>query len=140
MPASRQDTAVRLHSAAIRLLRWLRRQDRDGALPAAQLSALSVIVHKGPLAATALAAEEQVSGPTMTRTVQALATAGLVSRRGAADDGRKVLIAATASGQAVLEAAAARRIQLLQHQLALLSREERAILDRAADILLRMPP
>src|ERR671933_1067936 len=73
-------TADRLHSAAIHLLRRVRRQDDASGLTAPRLSALSVIVFGGPLTLGALAAAEQVRPPTMTRIVQALEEAGLVVR------------------------------------------------------------
>ena len=49
------DLADRLHSAAIHLLRRLRREDDASGLPAPQLSALSVIVFGGPITLGALA-------------------------------------------------------------------------------------
>ncbi|MGD2135631.1 MAG: hypothetical protein PVF27_05700, partial [Gemmatimonadales bacterium] len=39
--------ADRMHSAAIHLVRWLREADRTLPIPAAQLSALSVVVYRG---------------------------------------------------------------------------------------------
>ncbi len=50
-----RELADRLHSAAIHLLRRLRREDDASGLPAPQLSALSVIVFGGPIAIGALA-------------------------------------------------------------------------------------
>src|SRR5215208_7560323 len=74
------DLADRLHSAAIHLLRRLRREDDASGLAAPKLSALSVVVHAGPLTLGALAAAEQVRPPTMTRIVAALEAEGLVTR------------------------------------------------------------
>jgi DNA-binding MarR family transcriptional regulator len=73
--------ADQLHSASIHLLRGVRRVDARSGLPPAQLSALSVVVFGGPLSLGALAAAEQVRPPTMTRIVDALEAAGLVTRR-----------------------------------------------------------
>src|SRR5229473_2111765 len=78
-------TADRLHSAAIHLLRRLRRQDDASGLTAPRLSALSVIVFSGPLTLGALATAEQVRPPTMTRLVAALEEAGLVVREPGAE-------------------------------------------------------
>src|SRR3954462_3251460 len=72
--------ADRLHSAAIHLLRRLRREDDASGLPAPQLSALSVIVFGGPITLGALAAAEQVRPPTITRVVATLEESGLVVR------------------------------------------------------------
>src|SRR6476661_10655355 len=81
-------TAIRLHSAAIHLLRRLRREDDASGLSAPRLSALSVVVFGGPLTLGALAAAEQVRPPTMTRIVSALEAAGLVQREPGPRDGR----------------------------------------------------
>jgi len=55
-PDTALELADRLHSAAIHLLRRLRRQDDASGLPAPQLSALSVIVFGGPITLGDLAA------------------------------------------------------------------------------------
>ena len=73
---SNSELADRLHSAAIHLLRGVRREDAAAGLPPAQLSALSVVVFGGPLTVGALAEAEQVRSPTMTRIVTALQTRG----------------------------------------------------------------
>ena len=81
-------TADRLHSAAIHLLRRLRREDAQSGLSAPRLSALSVLVFGGPLTLGELANAEQVRPPTMTRLVTALEADGLVTREPDASDGR----------------------------------------------------
>ena len=53
------DTADRLHSAAIHVLRMLRAEDAALGLTAPKLSALSVLVFRGPLSVGELAAAEQ---------------------------------------------------------------------------------
>ena len=123
-----RETAERLHSAAIRLLRTLRREDDGSGLSAPRLSALSVIVFAGPLSLAALAAAEQVRPPTMSRIVDALVAAGLVSRTPDPHDRRTVRIAATAAGATLLHAARARRVEALVARLAGLSEAERRAL------------
>ena len=93
-----RDIAARLHSAAIRLLRTLRREDDGSGLSAPRLSALSVIVFAGPLSLAELAAAEQVKPPTMSRIVDALVERGLVTREAKPGDRRSVAITATAEG------------------------------------------
>jgi DNA-binding MarR family transcriptional regulator len=73
-----QEIADHLHSAAIHLLRKLRKEDEGSGLNAPRLSALSVIVFAGPITLGDLAAAEQVRPPTMTRIVNALEQQGLV--------------------------------------------------------------
>src|SRR3954470_11766310 len=104
---TRQDPAPavadRLHSAAIHLLRRLRREDDASGLSAPRLSALSVIVYGGPLTLGALAGPEQPPPPTMTRIVAALEERQLVARAPSPDDGRVTLVRATAAGRRLLE-------------------------------------
>src|SRR5215211_4018488 len=110
---SPDDVADRLHSAAIHLLRWLRREDDRSGLSAPRLSALSVIVFAGPITLGALATIEQVRPPTMTRLVAALETDGLVVREADPADGRVTLVRATARGRRLLSAGRARRVAAL---------------------------
>jgi len=74
------ETADKLHSAAIHLLRRLRVRDRESGIGPAQLSALSVLVFGGPRSLGELADAEQVRPPTMSRIVSGLERARLVKR------------------------------------------------------------
>src|SRR5437868_7756897 len=96
--------ADRLHSAAIHLLRRLRREDDASGLSAPRLSALSVVVFGGPLPIGALAAAEQVRVPTMSRVVASLEQDGLVERVPDDADRRVVRVAATPAATALLHA------------------------------------
>jgi DNA-binding MarR family transcriptional regulator len=130
------ELADRLHSAAIHLLRWLRREDAATGLSAPRLSALSVLVFGGgPVTLGQLAAAEQVRAPTMTRLVNGLEADGLVTRQADPGDARVTRIQATARGRALLEAGRARRVAALARPLADLSEEERALLGRAAALI-----
>ena len=103
--------ADRLHSAAIHLLRGLRRTDPAAGVGAAQLSALSVIVYGGPITHSALAAAEQVSRPTISMVVKRLEAAGLVEREPDPADRRVSRLRATERGRAVLEHGRAMRLE-----------------------------
>ena len=105
--------ADQLHSAAIHLLRTLRKEDDASGLSAPRLSALSVVVFGGPLTLGQLARAEQVRPPTMTRIVTGLEKDGLVKRSGDPRDHRLTRIQATAKGQRVLAEGRARRVKLL---------------------------
>ncbi len=130
--------ADRLHSAAIRLLRRLRRQDVSTGISAPQLSALSVIVFGGPLTLGELAEAEQVRPPTITRLVSTLDGAGLVVRESDSVDRRVVRVRATSRGREVLEEGRQRRVASLAEQLRSLEPEERGTLEEAAGILERL--
>src|SRR3954466_16245908 len=82
--------ADRLHSAAIHLLRRLRRQDETMGLTPARASALSIMVFGGPVTIGSLAKAEQVSPPTATRLIIGMERDGLVRREPDPIDGRVV--------------------------------------------------
>jgi DNA-binding MarR family transcriptional regulator len=134
------DLADRLHSAAIHLLRRLRREDTRTGLSAPRLSALSVVVFAGPLTLGELAAAEQVKPPTMTRLVRALEARGLVTREGDAHDGRVVRLRATAKGRALMAEGRARRVRALAEGLRTLEEAEREALSDAVEALERIIP
>lgn len=138
VPGALSETADRLHSAAIHLLRQLRRVDDQTGLSGPRLSALSVVVFAGPLTLRDLAAAEQVKPPTMTRLVDALEERGLVQRESDPADARATLIRATSAGSVLLRKGRSRRVQMLAERLATLRPEEIATLDRALDALQRV--
>ncbi len=127
--------ADRLHSAAIHLLRRLRREDATTGLSAPRLSALSVIVFGGAVTLGELANAEQVRPPTMTRLVSALEARGLVSREADPDDGRLTRIRATQKGRTLLLRGRARRVAALTEEVRALAAGEREELARALAIL-----
>jgi DNA-binding MarR family transcriptional regulator len=130
-----EQLADRLHSAAIHLLRRLRREDTKTGLSAPRLSALSVVVFAGPLTLGELAAAEQVRPPTMTRLVTALEDEGLVVREPDAADGRLTRIRATSRGRTLLFQGRARRVAALTAEVRALGPAERADLERAVTVL-----
>jgi DNA-binding MarR family transcriptional regulator len=132
------ETAARLNSGAIHLLRALRRVDRESGLTPARLSALSVLVFGGPCTLGRLAAIEDVAGPTMTRIVDGLVELGHVVREAHPDSARSVLITATPRGTALMHAAADRRARAIVSAMAGLSERERATLAKAAPTLIEL--
>jgi len=131
-------TADRLHSAAIRLLRRLRTADAATGLSAPRLSALSVVVFRGPLTLTELAVAEQVRPPTITRLVQHLERDGLVERLPDPGDRRVTRVRATAAGRRLLTAGRERRVRRLADDLTRLGAADRRALTRAVDALWRL--
>ena len=136
--ATPEAVADRLHSAAIHLLRRLRRGDAAEGLSAPRLSALSVIVLRGPVTLGELARAEQVRAPTMTRLVQALEGDGLVVREPDRDDRRVVHVRATAAGRTLLARGRARRVATLADALAGLPPADADVLRRAVEIMERV--
>lgn len=133
-----EELAGRLHSASIRLLRMLRREDEESGITAPRLSALSVIVFSGPLTMAELAAAEQVRAPTMTRVVDALVADALAERVADPADRRLVRVRATDRGRELLDSGRRRRVQALTGRLEKLADSERRALGRAAELLERI--
>ena len=130
--------ADQLHSAAIHLLRQLRKEDDASGLSAPRLSALSVVVFGGPLSLGDLARAEQVRPPTMTRIVTGLESDGLVERKGDLRDRRLTLIAATPKGRRILAAGRARRVERLASAVGRLDKRELGELKRGTAVLQRV--
>ncbi|SRR6266568_6232241 len=128
------ETADKLHSAAIHLLRRLRVRDRESGIGPAQLSALSVLVFGGPRSLGELADAEQVRPPTMSRIITGLTAAGLVKRE-ATEDGRRVRLVATPKGTKILWEGRKRRVESLANALAALGETERVRLRELAELL-----
>src|SRR6266571_6233095 len=132
-----EETARKLHSAALHLMRYVRAQDIALGVPPAQLSALSVIVFGGEKSLSDLAQAEQVRPPTMSRIVDALVRDGLVKREVDRTDRRSVAITATEKGERIMHEGRSRREQRLLELLHGLSKDEVELLDKASEILTR---
>lgn len=133
-----QALADQLHSLSIRILRDARQHDPDTGLPPMQLSALSVLVFKGPSALSKLAEAEQVRAPTMHATVEALTKKGLVTRARDKRDRRIVYVVATRSGSELLERARQNRLARITERLDQLTSAERAALTKSLTPLARL--
>ena len=132
---STSDVAQRIHSAAIHLLRRLRREDAAMGVTAARASTLSVVVFGGPITLGRLAQAEQVSAPTMTRLIVGMEEEGLVKREADSSDRRVVWIKPTAKGTRLLTEGRQRRVDALARDLAALDPADLQVLSRAAEIL-----
>jgi DNA-binding MarR family transcriptional regulator len=137
MDARRRAVADHLHSAAIHVLRVARAVDVESGLSPARLSLLSVLVFGGPRTIGGLAAAEGVRSPTMTQLVNGLEADGLVVRRGATGDARRVVVEATPAGRRQMRRAQGRRLDVLQAVLEPLGDRELTLLDEAARVLER---
>ena len=127
-----------LHSAAIHLLRRVRKQDIKTGEGPARLSALSVLVFGGPKTLGELAAAEQVKPPTMSRIVSGLVRSRLVKITMDPRDARRMHIRATAKGKRLLQKGRQLRIADLAGHLDTLAPEELATLGQAVEILKRL--
>lgn len=88
-----------------------------------------------PRRITELAAGEGVTQPAISRVVNRLAENGWVERDPDPEDGRAVMVTITTAGQALYETVRAEYRALLHEEMASLSDEDIATLDRAIDVL-----
>src|SRR6478735_10443105 len=130
--------ASELRVAVGRASRRIRAERGDAGLPDNQFSVLLWIEKRGPLTPGQLAELERIQPPSMTRTVNCLAEAGLVAKEAHPTDGRAVVVSLTDSGRAEIAETRRRRDTWLAQHLATLTPDERAQLAAAADILRRL--
>ncbi len=126
--------AARLRLSATRLARQLRQETSAGLSPS-QLSALATIERHGPLTLGALAEQERVAPPSVTKVVAKLEAAGLVARRLDDRDRRVVWMSTTSAGNARLAKIRQRKNVWLSERIAQLDHTQRRRLADALDAL-----
>lgn len=137
-PALEPDVvAEELRSAILRTSRRLRRETGRDDITPGQHAVLTALM-TGPLTPTQLADQEQVRPPWMTRTVGTLEQLGLVARADNPADGRQVLVSLTEAGAELLDKTRQARTEWLSALVSDVDDDERAVLARAARILLRL--
>lgn len=134
------DTALAsaLRLSVMRLARRMRAERADTTLSLSQLAALATVERLGPLTPGELAQQERVQPPSMTRIVQTLQDAGLVTRTPHPTDGRQALLEVTKDGKALLREDRRRREAWLAHRLDELDDDERQALRDAVAVLDRL--
>ncbi|MFZ6005493.1 MAG: MarR family winged helix-turn-helix transcriptional regulator [Actinomycetota bacterium] len=139
-PASRAavideaEIAARLRLSATRLARRLR-QEADSGFTPSQLSALATIHNSGPITLGALADQERVAPPSITKVVAKLEAEGLVERTPDAIDGRVCHVSTTRAGRALVEESRRRKTTWLAGRLHELGPDAQARLAAALDVL-----
>ncbi len=127
-----------LRVGVMRLARRLRQERSGSDLTLTQLSALGTLSRYGDLTLGELAAIEKVKPPSMTRTVNCLQDAGLVTRTAHESDGRQVVVGLSAEARAVLDEDRRRRDAWLATHLFDLEPGERDLLRAVAPLLDRL--
>lgn len=128
------ELAADLRLVIARLHRQLRQQDQSGLSPSLATS-LATISREGEITLGALAAQEQITPPTVTRIVERLVDLGLVSRRVDDDDRRVVKVRLTAAGRRRLDVSRTRRIAWLTARLNELEGDDLAHLRDGLEVL-----
>ena len=134
LPNDTAAIAARLRLSATRLARQLR-QESDAALTPSQLSALASIERHGPVTLGALAEQERVAPPSVTKVVTKLEGAGLVMRRLDERDRRVAWVSVTPLGTSRLAQIRQRKHAWLSGRLARLDDDQRRRITEALDAL-----
>ncbi|MBP2436634.1 MarR family winged helix-turn-helix transcriptional regulator [Microbacterium amylolyticum] len=133
--ASQEASDIR--AATLRLARRIRQQRSIATMSDGQFAVLVNVYLHGPHTLSALAERDGVTAPSMNRTVNCLEELGYVTRASDDEDRRKVRIAITEQGSAVVDDTVQRRDGWLQGVLDTLEPDDRATLHAAAQIILR---
>jgi DNA-binding MarR family transcriptional regulator len=129
-----EELAPRLRLAITRMARRLR-QEAGTDLGPSQAAALATVERHGPLSPSELAERERIKRPTATRIVRRLGAAGLIDRVRDPEDGRSSILTITSEGRALLRRLRARKTAYLAQRLRDVGEEDRATLERAAELL-----
>ena len=135
--STQADLAVRLRLVIARTARRLR-QEAGEELSPSQAAALATIDRHGPLTPSELATRERIQRPTATRVIARLEEMGLIGRTTDPQDRRSSLVSVTPEATALLAEQRTRKTAFLAERLDGLDAEDRAALERAADVLERM--
>ncbi|UCR88141.1 MarR family winged helix-turn-helix transcriptional regulator [Mycetocola spongiae] len=138
MPLTLSEHATQLRLGTFQLARRLRAEKADDELSDGQFSVLAALYVHGPHTLGALAEREHVSPPSMNRTVNCLEKNEYLSRLEDPADRRRVTIALTEAGTALVRDTVTQRDAWISKQLLTLTPEERDTIARAAEIMRRL--
>jgi DNA-binding MarR family transcriptional regulator len=124
-----------LSLAVVRLARHLRGRRATSTVSLTQLSALNTLAQQGPMTPGAMAAQERVQPPSMTRVIASLADLGMVKRDPHPTDGRQIIVTLSDLGQKVISDETHAREAWLRGQLEKLGDEELTTLRSAVEIM-----
>ena len=127
-----------LRVALVHAVRRMRLERSSEQITDGQYSVLAALANRGPMTPSALAEDQHVQPPHITRTVSALVEAGLAQRDSDPSDGRQVLVSITSAGETEVKETRRRRDAWLAGRLAQVSPEERELLARATLLLRRI--
>jgi len=130
--------AEALRPALLRVSRRLRLEAQKVGLSAQDALLLGHITKNPGIGVSALAEAEKISRPTMSAHIKRLEAEGLLARSNDAEDGRRSGLAITAAGKRKLDLIRRERNDWLAARLMRLSPEDRALLEAAAEPLLRL--
>ena len=135
MTTSKRNDDQEIRLTIQRLARRIRSMQSDETVTEGQRSVLFALSNNGAQTLSSLSEHERVTPPSMNRTINALVKAGLVTRVGAEDDGRKISIDLSPAGRTFIAETKRKRDAWFTKQLAALPPAQRTIVDQAATIL-----
>lgn len=135
MPAS---SAADLRIAVMRLARRLRAERSSDALTPSQMAVLATLMRAGPASTGELAAAERIRPPSMTRILNSLRKAGLVTRTAHPEDRRLVQYEVTPAARRMVQRDRQRRDQWLTARMEELSPQDRRALEAAIPVLTKL--
>jgi len=130
-----EQLASDLRVAAFLFIRRMRLESHLDEVTDPQLTVLMHLNRVGPQTPGQLSEFERVSAPSMNRTINVLAEAGWVRRVDDPADGRRVIVEITPAGDELARTARKRRNAWLKAQLRPMSPEDRAVLERAIELI-----
>jgi DNA-binding MarR family transcriptional regulator len=131
-------STTELRLVVMRLARLIRAERAEGEVADNQRSVLFFLFDNGAQSLGAVADNDRVTPPSMNRTINALLERGYVTRVTSVDDGRKVSIDLTDAGRTFVKVTRRKRDAWFAARLAKLTSEERAILEAAGPVLLKL--
>jgi DNA-binding MarR family transcriptional regulator len=130
--------ANELRPVLLRLARELRKETEQLGVTSRQVTLLWLVRENPGMSLRELAAEERISAPALSGHVDRLERAGLLARVRDAGDRRRVGLALTDDGHALLRRVRARRTTWLADRLRALDADELAAVERAIEPLGRL--
>jgi DNA-binding MarR family transcriptional regulator len=124
--------------AVTHAVRRIRQERSSEQITDAQYAALAALANRGPMTPTALADDQRVQPPHITRVINALVTAGLARRDEHPTDGRQVVVSITDAGLVEVKETRRRRNEWLAGRLGHLDAADRQVLAHAAVLLRRL--
>ena len=130
--------AADLRVAVTHAVRRIRQERSSEQITDGQYAVLAALSNRGPMTPTALAEDQQVQPPHITRVINALVAAGLARRDRHPTDRRQVVVSITEAGQAEVRETRRRRNEWLAGRIKGFDLAEREVLARAVVLLRRV--
>lgn len=135
----KNEHVTRVLRGVLQLGRRLRAERPEGSTGLSSLGVLSTLDRLGPMPATRLATYERLQPQSLTRIMSALEERGWIVRKRSPEDRRELIIALTKEGRrALMDDMLARGIWLEEVMAAQLTQEDRDLLLKASDLMVRL--